>query len=49
MFSHESLRSRPASPPPERFFFDRVIARYGQWLKTVLNHPLTLGGPSAPR
>ncbi len=27
-----------------RTLFDRVIAQYGQWLKTVLNHPrLTLG------
>ncbi|WP_213978566.1 efflux RND transporter permease subunit, partial [Serratia marcescens] len=44
MLSHESLRKQNRFSAASERFFDRVIARYGQWLKTVLNHPwLTLG------
>ena len=38
-----AAQAEPFSAASERFF-DRVIAQYGKWLKTVLNHPwLTLG------
>ncbi|CAI1084666.1 MdtB/MuxB family multidrug efflux RND transporter permease subunit [Serratia quinivorans] len=44
MLSHESLRKQNRFSAASERFFDRVIARYGKWLKTVLNHPwLTLG------
>ncbi|EOY5053940.1 MdtB/MuxB family multidrug efflux RND transporter permease subunit [Serratia marcescens] len=44
MLSHESLRKQNRFSAASERFFERVIARYGQWLKTVLNHPwLTLG------
>ncbi|PYA57363.1 multidrug transporter subunit MdtB, partial [Serratia marcescens] len=44
MLSHESLRKQNRFSAASERFFDRVIAQYGQWLKTVLNHPwLTLG------
>ncbi|WP_262198410.1 MdtB/MuxB family multidrug efflux RND transporter permease subunit [Serratia ficaria] len=44
MLSHESLRKQNRFSAASERFFDRVIAQYGKWLKTVLNHPwLTLG------
>ncbi|PKH20142.1 multidrug transporter subunit MdtB [Enterobacterales bacterium CwR94] len=44
MLSHESLRKQNRFSRASEAFFDRVIARYGVWLKVVLNHPwLTLG------
>ncbi|NWA73980.1 MdtB/MuxB family multidrug efflux RND transporter permease subunit [Serratia proteamaculans] len=44
MLSHESLRKQNRFSAASERFFDRVITRYGKWLKTVLNHPwLTLG------
>ncbi len=44
MLSHESLRKQNRFSAASERFFDRVIARYGKWLKIVLNHPwLTLG------
>ena len=39
MLSHESLRKQNRFSAASERFFDRVIAQYGQWLKTVLNHP----------
>ncbi|BFO11329.1 MdtB/MuxB family multidrug efflux RND transporter permease subunit [Serratia rubidaea] len=44
MLSHESLRKQNRFSAASERFFERVIARYGVWLKSVLNHPwLTLG------
>ncbi|KEY56666.1 MdtB/MuxB family multidrug efflux RND transporter permease subunit [Serratia sp. DD3] len=44
MLSHESLRKQNRFSRASERFFERVIARYGVWLKVVLNHPwLTLG------
>ncbi|PVZ81161.1 multidrug transporter subunit MdtB [Serratia sp. S1B] len=44
MLSHESLRKQNRFSRASERFFERVIARYGLWLKVVLNHPwLTLG------
>ncbi|WON75823.1 MdtB/MuxB family multidrug efflux RND transporter permease subunit [Serratia sp. UGAL515B_01] len=43
MLSHESLRKQNRFSRASERFFERVIARYGIWLKVVLNHPrLTL-------
>ncbi|MFC0225154.1 MdtB/MuxB family multidrug efflux RND transporter permease subunit [Serratia aquatilis] len=43
MLSHESLRKQNRFSRASERFFERVIARYGVWLKVVLNHPrLTL-------
>lgn len=44
MLSHESLRKQNRFSRASERFFERVIAKYGEWLKVVLNHPmLTLG------
>ncbi|EOV0674924.1 MdtB/MuxB family multidrug efflux RND transporter permease subunit [Cronobacter dublinensis] len=44
MLSHESLRKQNRFSRASEHLINRVIARYGQWLKRVLNHPwLTLG------
>ncbi|EKM6457988.1 MdtB/MuxB family multidrug efflux RND transporter permease subunit [Cronobacter dublinensis] len=44
MLSHESLRKQNRFSRASERVINRVIARYGQWLKRVLNHPwLTLG------
>ncbi|MFI8416554.1 MdtB/MuxB family multidrug efflux RND transporter permease subunit [Serratia sp. NPDC078593] len=44
MLSHESLRKQNRFSRACERFFERVIARYGVWLKVVLNHPwMTLG------
>ncbi|ELY4510920.1 MdtB/MuxB family multidrug efflux RND transporter permease subunit [Cronobacter dublinensis] len=44
MLSHASLRKQNRFSRASERVINRVIARYGQWLKRVLNHPwLTLG------
>ncbi|EPX7407933.1 MdtB/MuxB family multidrug efflux RND transporter permease subunit [Cronobacter dublinensis] len=44
MLSHASLRKQNRFSRASEHLINRVIARYGQWLKRVLNHPwLTLG------
>lgn len=44
MLSHESLRKQNRFSRASERFFERMIAKYGEWLKVVLNHPmLTLG------
>ncbi len=40
MLSHESLRKQNRFSRASERFFERVIAKYGEWLKVVLNHPM---------